>query len=169
MNTLLIAALVLVTNVHDGDTVTINGKQKVRLIGIDAPELKQPYGTKSRDLLKIITLNHEVGLETKGKDFYGRTLGELYMGPNEHTSINVVMIREGAAWVYNLPKKSPIREYENEARREKLGLWALPTPEAPWEYRKRMKNAAKTRKSTKTNSKNRFSSGRNYGLSRLAR
>ncbi len=43
-----------VISIHDGDTITIlQGKQqiKVRLFGIDAPELKQPYGKKSKQFL----------------------------------------------------------------------------------------------------------------------
>jgi len=41
-----------VTSVHDGDTITLNtdsGAKKIRLAGIDAPEIKQPYGIASRD------------------------------------------------------------------------------------------------------------------------
>ncbi|WP_315107697.1 thermonuclease family protein [uncultured Campylobacter sp.] len=50
----LIAEQNKVVSIHDGDMITVlQGKQqiKVRLFGIDAPELKQPYGKKSKQFL----------------------------------------------------------------------------------------------------------------------
>lgn len=50
----LFAFPVKVVKISDGDTITVlNGKEqtKVRLYGIDAPELKQPYGKKSKQFL----------------------------------------------------------------------------------------------------------------------
>lgn len=43
--------------VHDGDTITLqneSGYKKIRLAGIDAPELKQPYGAESRAALRAV-------------------------------------------------------------------------------------------------------------------
>lgn len=63
-----------VVSVADGDTLTIlvNRQQvKVRLADIDAPESKQPFGTRSRQSLATLCFNKEARLETQGKDRYG--------------------------------------------------------------------------------------------------
>ena len=60
-----------VVSIHDGDTITIlQGKQqiKVRLFGIDAPELEQPYGKKSKQFLANLIAGEVVEVEPKGKD-----------------------------------------------------------------------------------------------------
>jgi len=70
-----------VVSVHDGDTLTAidvtNTQHKVRLQGIDAPELRQAFGTKARDRLADLTLRKVVGVNVHDHDCYGRALGDI--------------------------------------------------------------------------------------------
>jgi endonuclease YncB( thermonuclease family) len=71
----------LVVSVHDGDTVlrldADKRQHKVRLQGIDAAEIGQPFGTVSRDGLRALVLRKSITVHTHGQDRYGRTLGTL--------------------------------------------------------------------------------------------
>jgi micrococcal nuclease len=102
----------LITAVYDGDTVTadvdlgfymIQKKVKIRLYGIDTPELrdKNPElklaAQNSRDELKKQVLNQEVTLKSYGKGKYGRWLCEIFVGD---TNINQWLIEKGFAKPY---------------------------------------------------------------------
>jgi len=73
-----------VVSVHDGDTVTVRTDDgqtlKVRLQGIDAPELRQPFGSRSRDELSALVKGKPVTLIEHGRDKYGRTLANVIVG-----------------------------------------------------------------------------------------
>lgn len=127
----LIITGIVVDSPYDGDTFHIN-KTTIRMLGIDAPELKQPYGIQSRDYLKGLILNQEVQVDIKAKDKYGRSLGWVY---RKDVNINELLIKQGKAWAYEVPKKSTLRQLEAEARQKKLGLWADSNPQPPWEFR----------------------------------
>lgn len=125
-----------VVSIHDGDTITIlQGKQqiKVRLFGIDAPELKQPYGKKSKQFLASLIAGQVVEVEPKGKDRYKRTLGIIYY---KWQDINVQMVLNGYAWTYAKYSKIYV-DHERLARKNKQGLWQSGDPTPPWEWRKR--------------------------------
>lgn len=125
-----------VVSIHDGDTITIlQGKQqiKVRLFGIDAPELKQPYGKKSKQFLASLIAGQVVEVEPKGKDRYKRTLGIIYY---KWQDINVQMVLNGYAWAYEKYSRIYV-DQEKLAREKKLGLWQSSDPTRPWEWRKR--------------------------------
>ncbi len=101
-----------VTKVYDGDTITVDfdlgfgiliRKQKIRLLGINTPEVRgpeKPQGIISRDALRQRILGKVVTIKTskdkKGK--YGRWLGEVYV---EDENINQWLINEGYAREYN--------------------------------------------------------------------
>lgn len=98
----------LVTKVYDGDTITADVRlgfgvvledQKIRLFGIDAPEIKgeeRANGIVSRDRLRELILNKYVTLTTladsKGK--YGRYLGIIYYNGE---NINIQLVKERLA------------------------------------------------------------------------
>ena len=71
-----------VIKVSDGDTITLltddKVSHKVRLNDIDAPEKKQPFGSKSRDNLASYIAGEIVTVRYKSKDRYGRVLGTIY-------------------------------------------------------------------------------------------
>jgi micrococcal nuclease len=113
------------TAVIDGDTIRLETGEKVRLIGIDAPELSQPGGEESRQYLTRLILNKGITLETgyEDRDKYNRLLRFVYIG---NTCINEEMVKQGYAEARYLADS--IREYyillEIEAETAKTGLWS---------------------------------------------
>ena len=125
-----------VISTHDGDTITIlQGKQqvKIRLYGIDAPELKQPYGKKSKQFLANLIAGKVVEVEENGKDRYKRTIGTIYLNGAD---INAQMVENGYAWVYRKFSKKYTPQ-ESKARKQGLGLWQDKEPIPAWEWRRR--------------------------------
>ena len=126
-----------VVAVHDGDTLTVLVAQqqvKVRLAGIDAPEIRQPFGTRSRQSLAQICHGKQATVAPTTRDRYGRTVGIVTCAG---VDANASQVAAGMAWVYvkYAPKGSPLYRLEAEARAASLGLWADPSPAPPWEYR----------------------------------
>ena len=127
-----------VVSIADGDTITVldaaKVQHKIRLQGIDAPEKKQAFGTKSKVLMSEKVGGEEVVVQWKEKDRYGRILGEVMVGKRH---INLEMVQDGMAWHYTTYSKSKeLAKAEDEARKAKKGLWADKEPVPPWEYRK---------------------------------
>lgn len=142
--TLLLAVLLLgqtvgkVVSITDGDTITVRPERgasvKVRLIGIDAPERGQAFGTRARQELGELIAGKNVEVIGTEKDRYGRLLGDVR---HEGRSINLELIRRGMAWAY--VEYDPPPEYvaaEAEARAARRGLWADRSPEPPWTFRR---------------------------------
>lgn len=137
----------VVDRVVDGDTVVFNG-QKVRLNGIDAPELRQAYGQESKQQLEqlIFGTDRPIFLHVSSmndRDRYKRRLGTLTIGP-AGTNINLEMIRLGAAWHYAQYDRKNIEyaQAQQKAMRKKRGLWASEdAPRAPWDWRKQKRLA----------------------------
>jgi endonuclease YncB( thermonuclease family) len=63
-----------VVGVHDCDTLTL------RVAGIDAPELKQPYSPQTKQALSALAFGKEALIDSPGPDKYGRTLGTVTVG-----------------------------------------------------------------------------------------
>lgn len=134
-----------VISVADGDTITIltdsNEKIKIRLEGIDAPERGQDFGSKSRQHLNELCYGKTVQVEKKGVDQYGRLLGVVYVG---NLNLNEEQIRSGLAWYYRQYVDDPRLDLlEQTARQEKLNIWSVKNPLAPWEFRKNKRNKNK--------------------------
>ena len=131
-----------VIKVSDGDTITLltddKVSHKVRLNDIDAPEKKQPFGSKSRDNLASYIAGEIVTVRYKSKDRYGRVLGTIYF---DNLDINLQQIKNGYAWVYKqYSKNQTYYKEEQKARDLKKGLWIEKEPIAPWEFRKQKKS-----------------------------
>jgi endonuclease YncB( thermonuclease family) len=140
-STLVLAAPVLtgkVIHVSDGDTfkILVNHKQiKVRLAEIDAPELHQAFGRKSKQYLGNLVFDKVVTVEQVDIDRYGRTVGKVYL---DKLYVNAEMVRTGNAWFYRkYGKDLKLYDLENAARANRRGLWADPNPMPPWEWRKK--------------------------------
>lgn len=123
-----------VTRVHDGDTLTAAGV-RVRLYGIDAPELDQPGGQASRDHLASLVLGREVEVEPRDRDDYGRTVAVVLLPDGR--DVNALMVKAGQAWVYRKYCRHcyAMRTDEAWARLRGLGLWSDPGPVPPWRWR----------------------------------
>lgn len=126
-----------VIRVTDGDTVTIveknnsvrQGRFRIRLYGIDAPEKKQPFGEKAKETLEKIIYLQTVRVEFYEIDRYGRIIGTIYLAEQ---NINLKMLASGMAWHYK--QYSQDKEYseaEAKARAEKTGLWLDDAPIPP--------------------------------------
>ena len=134
----------LVVKVTDGDSVKIKVGEitnTIRLLYIDAPEIKQDYGIKSKDFLENLLLNKRVSVVTDKNDRYGRQLADIYIYKNnEATYINAKMIKSGNAWVYRKYRTNGyLINLENHAKLNNKGLWGYKNPIEPCIFRKRCK------------------------------
>jgi endonuclease YncB( thermonuclease family) len=128
-----------VVAIQDGDTLTVLVSQKqtrVRLLDIDAPERKQPFGQRSRQSLSEICAGKSARVDDRGKDRYGRTLGQVTCAG---VNANAEQVRRGMAWVFEryAPKESPLYVVQAEAQNARRGLWQDTEPVAPWDWRNR--------------------------------
>ena len=125
-----------IIGIVDGDTIDClinNKKVRVRLNAIDAPEKKQDYYTKSKEALSQLCYGKNAKLIEHGHDRYRRLIADVYV---KNERVNYKMVELGMAWhfiKYSSDKK--LAELQEIARRNKKGLWSLPAPTAPWEYR----------------------------------
>lgn len=132
-----------VVGVSDGDTVTVldstNTQVKIRLLGIDAPEKKQSFSSKSRESLSNLVFSKQVTVEYSKKDKYGRTVGKIIV---DGIDANLEQVKAGMAWHYKKYQKEQSAEdrvlysiAEEQARREARGLWVDREPTPPWDWR----------------------------------
>ena len=130
-----------VVGVHDGDSITVlapgNDQLKVRLEGIDAPELKQPFSQQSKQALSDLVYGKAVVLRVTGKDRYRRTLAVVMV---EGVNANLEMVKLGMAWRFDkYTKDAALLAAQEAAKAAKLGLWSDIMPTAPWEWRAKPK------------------------------
>ena len=128
----------LVVKIADGDTLTLltssNKKIKIRLAGIDTPEIKQPFGNKAKQALAKLVFQKKVQVEAQTKDRYGRTVGIIFV---DGLNVNYELVRQGMAWVYRKYTDDEIfYRLEAQAKTKKSGLWAEEKPIAPWNWLK---------------------------------
>ena len=126
--------------VIDGDTVDLaDAEQKlhrVRIVGMDAPELAQPYGRTAKSALAELILHKEIQVLPAGVDKYGRELAQLrYDTSFGQLDVAETMISNGHAFSWG-GAHYKAQEY---AAAHRLGVWAdLRYQERPWLYRRRM-------------------------------
>ena len=137
----------VISRVIDADTVVIKSDQginyKIRLLGIDAPEINQVYGKEATRYLSNKVLGKNLKVLGENKDRYHRLLGKLILNGND---INLDLVKNGMAWHYKFYKKSQEKKdqllYSNAeiyAKVNNLGLWAKKMPMPPWQWRKKNK------------------------------
>ena len=127
-----------VVAVHDGDTITVRSDitTKIRLFGIDAPELKQPHGQASKQALSGLVFGKTVTVTPANKDRYGRTVAQIKA---DGVDVNNKMVELGAAWWYtDYAKNDTIKQQlQSDAQGKRIGLWADKNPMPPWDFRKK--------------------------------
>ena len=137
----------VISRVIDADTVVLKSDQginyKIRLLGIDAPEINQVYGKEATIYLSNKVLGKNLRVLGENKDRYHRLLGKLILNDND---INLDLVKNGMAWHYKFYKKSQEKKdqllYSNAeiyAKVNNLGLWAKKMPMPPWQWRKKNK------------------------------
>ena len=135
-----------IINIIDGDTVHFLKEgdtryKKIRLVGIDAPELKQEFGKESRQCLVELIENKPIQLVKFGQDRYQRILAKIKI---DQVDINLAMIQKGCAWFYRQYQESLndddqkfYDQAEQMAQRQFLGLFKNVKALPPWVWRKK--------------------------------
>ncbi len=129
-----------VTHVSDGDTLWIKAgrgvaPRKVRLLGLDAPELCQSGGLAARAALKALLENKPVQVSVNFQDSYGRDLARLQVDGRD---VGAALVSAGHAWSSRWHSSpGPYVLQEASARAARLGLFANPAAELPRDFRKR--------------------------------
>lgn len=129
-----------VVRVFDGDTVWVQAEsggrwRKLRLDGIDAPEICQAGGVASRDALSAQLLERTVTVRQRAVDGYGRGIARLDRGDLD---MNAWLVRSGWAWASVWRGRGAYVALEDQARAALRGLWAeASAPEEPRDFRRR--------------------------------
>ena len=136
-----------VTQVIDGDTVDVAGLGRVRLLGIDAPEIggpferPAPFALEARDELQMLVLNRFARFEcdlVPEDDKYGRRLAYVVLETGEF--VNARLVRDGLARVSarrRLRRWDELRSAEAEAQQRRRGMWGDNPRVPPESYRLR--------------------------------
>ncbi|MGW8310264.1 MAG: thermonuclease family protein [Thiogranum sp.] len=123
-------------HVHDGDTVTLDDNTRVRLIGINAPEVAhdgkpaQPLANRARDQLRALLREHGNRVTLldgrQPQDQYGRTLAHLWLP--DGTDVTAELLVKGLGWLVAIPPNTRFiecrKEAEAQARKARRGVWA---------------------------------------------
>lgn len=130
----------VVTRVIDGDTVWVKTSAsqpplKVRLQGIDAPEICQPGGVQARDALQSQVLGQRVTLTSRAHDGYGRTIAMLHL---QSQDMSRWMVAQGHAWANSHRHGQGIYAAElRQAKSARRGVFSNTSAEDPRLFRKR--------------------------------
>jgi len=130
--------------VYDGDTILLEGGEKIRFLGIDAPEVDHEAGKSefmalqawefSRRLLKGVQIRMEQDQEKK--DRYGRLLAYLFLKNGK--MVNELLVREGLAHVMfkneGLKYRDMLLAGQRSAMKKKRGIWSRPHKETERGY-----------------------------------
>ena len=111
---------------------------KVRLLGIDCPEKKQPFGRRAKERTAALAYGKVVKVRPSGVDRYGRIMADVILPDGRN--LNRELVREGMAWWFRRYSTDRVLQaLEAEARSQRRGLWADKDPVPPWSYRRRQR------------------------------
>lgn len=126
--------LYTVSRVVDGDTIELHDGRRVRLYGVDAPELQQAYGTRAKRMLELLVLDRAVNLVDERPYSFGRIEARVLW---RQVDVSSAMVGRGYAWTDDRAA-GPLRQRylarQQSARQRRSGLWATDNPVAPWEF-----------------------------------
>jgi endonuclease YncB( thermonuclease family) len=133
--------------VHNGDTIRVlcgGVESRIRFACIDSREINQPGGIEDRNYLRAL-LNqgsNQVRVETVKKDRYGRTIVLVWTNRGRDWElVQKLMAETGHGFAYHQYKNDckswdTVLKAEEEARQQKLGVWAISNPQPSWEWRR---------------------------------
>jgi len=144
---LAIATLCTITRVIDGDTLISNCNNtevRIRMCGIDAPELKQEGGQESKQFVEQLIQNsdNQVSVVPVSVDLYGRIVAEIFVEPfGIPLLVQGESLRNGQSYVYpqylnSCPSKDLMVRESAIAQSERRGLFANQNTIKPWEFRR---------------------------------
>lgn len=150
---------VLVRAVIDGDTIDVAAIGRVRLLGIDAPEIGRgsdtaaPFGREARERLTSLLLHRWVRLELEGAalDVYHRRLA--YVMTEDGQFVNALLVREGLARVsarVPLTRLRELQQAEAQAQAFRRGMWGVAPSIPPPSYNRPSKTSRPTTSRSKT-------------------
>jgi micrococcal nuclease len=132
---------VRIAHVIDGDTVVLASGDRLRLIGIDTPEISykgnasQIRAIDARDFLKAITSSsylYSLDYGVERQDRHGRMLGHLFR--NDGTNLQAMLLAQGYATPLNIPPNinyaDCYAQQTRQAQKARLGVWKLPRNQA---------------------------------------
>ena len=126
----------VVTHVYDGDTVKLANGEKIRLIGINTPEMNydtgspEPYAKKAKQLLEKHVLKKKIGIKygKEKKDRHKRRLGHLFL--LDGTNVQHEILNSGLAFHIAIPpnlwQHDCYKKTEQEAKKKHLRIWKSP-------------------------------------------
>lgn len=121
-----------VVKVYDGDTITLASGDKVRLRGVNTPELKpaEPFGLEARNAAAALIMGKEISLSYgpgDKRDGYGRLIASIRFGDED---LATMLVREGLGHVFQIPPDNldieTLLRLQDEARQKKRGIWTDP-------------------------------------------
>ena len=125
-----------IVGVYDGDTCTLlvgKEKYKIRLAGIDTPEMDQAFGKRAKQALSGYIFGKQVTARLSGQDRYQRYLGTILLDGKD---VNLQMVKDGCAWHYKkYSSDQALAQAESDARSARRGLWEAGDAMAPWDWR----------------------------------
>jgi endonuclease YncB( thermonuclease family) len=139
-------------DVHDGDSFTFRSEDgrrlRIRVSGIDAPENHQPYAEQSRRHLGEMLRGRRLRIDPIKQDVFDRTVAKVWVLDADlpPTDAALSLVEAGLAWHFvryradQPPADVPrYAQAERTARARRAGLWQDAEPEAPWDFRARMR------------------------------
>ena len=117
----------LVTSVIDGDTIEIDNGMHVRYLGIDTPEVGEPYSDFATSINRQLVEGKKVELQrgNRNKDEYGRLLRYVYI---DGTFVNAELVAQGYAKAYIFDAEERysqlLVQLEQYAKLKNKGMWA---------------------------------------------
>jgi endonuclease YncB( thermonuclease family) len=129
-----------VTKVVDGDTLHVQpaqggASQKLRIKGIDAPEVCQAWGMQSREALARLVWGQRVTVQLNDVDDHGRWLAQVFVNGED---VGARLVAQGHAWSYQFRRDpGPYAFQQQQAAINRLGLFGQPQAMRPREFRQR--------------------------------
>lgn len=121
-----------VSEVHDGDTITLKSGEKVRYLMVDAPEVgsdSECYGDEARSFNQSLVLGQQVKLryDVECEDRFNRLLAYVSVGDRE---VNTLIVERGYACVLHIApngdaRLSEFQSLEDDAHAANKGLWGF--------------------------------------------
>lgn len=128
-----------VVAVADGDTLTVlhdGKKEQVRIYGIECPKKQQDGFQLARAVTSALVSGKVVDIEPRDKDRFARPLAIVTV---DGKNCARELVGAGLAWVHMQDRKRPeyreLAELEKQAKTGRLGIWAMPGPIPPWEFK----------------------------------
>lgn len=129
-----------VVAIKDGDTVVVldslNNQTTLRLAEVDCPEKNQPFGTKAKQFTSDQVYLKTIKYVVTDTDRYGRSIAMIYYD-SDNKYLSAEIIKAGMGWHYKRYSTSKeLALLEDNAKKNKIGLWIDKNPTEPSEWRK---------------------------------